>query len=326
MIRNLAATLLLVSMAGAAADERVVKMHAHPPSMAIVEATETQLDPISRFVETVYGLVTPLQPAPNYPMYAYPMTEVLSNRSCDSFSDLPATQVFAFVAPIQTEEGSHYLGLRATGADEIHEVCKDIENSPPAAARKLDDFIFTTVARPALLEGANYHPIQDPMHHVATLQSSCSRPFMTASIDPASPDFAYAKAFSDAEWVEVMSKTEELPGKIVNYSTAMGSTLTIALEKAKNDSTFWLVEPPDTEKITEEVFVTSMPALANRAHDERPTVKGEHPLQLIAWYTPPFCSRDAFPWFLMTARRLAMIEPDFRSTLTNLAPRSSTLQ
>ena len=238
----------------------------HQPAQIIVEAFEIELDFLMKQVETVYKFVAPVQLPPNFPSYVYPMSDVLSRRSCDSFRYKAGAMAryVTFVSLIKsTEKGPRYLGIHTPTIAQIRNFCHLIKKRPSIAVKQIDDIIFTTEAQPKLLKNATYHLAQDPTEHIATLQSDCSRAFMTATIHPDDHEFTHDKSTGktalDPEWIASIAMNHADSWEPFNTSTEMNTDLATALDNSPHQSTFWHIEPSSTDELAGQVFVTGTP-------------------------------------------------------------------
>ncbi len=306
MIRHLPPALLLAA-ATALGQETTIAID--PPSPDIVEAKKVELGPIGRFVENAYKYVTPGEPVPNYPGFAYPMTEVLSNRSCDSFGNAPLENDIAFVSPIdQSEDTSQFLGVRASTRSKFYELCSAIKESPPALAKRLDNLMFSVEADPAVLESEGYGLVKARPHDIAKLRTGCARPFITST----TPTTLSSEAL-DGSTVNAALR-QDIPWKSIEGFAAMDADLDTAFRRARGDPGIWMVKPRNRGKLAGRIFITttpvSSPATAVLRHHD-----AARPHKLTVWYAPPFCKTKTPIWYLTSTRPLNELEPDFRSKI-----------
>ena len=307
MIRHLPAALLLVATIALAEDGMLI---IEPPPPDIVEANRVELGPLERFVERSYKFITPGQPVPNYPAYAYPMAEVLSSRSCDSFKDAPTKSEIAFVSALdQPEAASDYIGIRAANAAALSELCSAIKESPPALAEHLDSLMFEAEADPNLLKGTKYRVTEAPMRNVAMFRQDCVRPFMTATTDTtpfleiSDASTLYNALHQDVGW------------EVIKATSAIASDLYIEFIRQRKNTEIWKIEPRDQKRLAGRVFITSTPVPAPVStmlalHDTPGANK------LTAWYQSPFCKTGPHTWYLTSKYPLKKLKPDFRSKVT----------
>ena len=143
----------------------------------IVEATEVEVDIITRLLEGTYTAVAPDQKSVDFPLFAYNMDTVLSKRSCDSFDDVPADHEFAFVSDVsQNAERKKYLGVQVAKAAQIREICNSIKHSERTLADELDQRLFSAEAQAQFFKQAMYQAVEESRLAMSYWSQECVKP------------------------------------------------------------------------------------------------------------------------------------------------------
>ena len=335
MIKTFFGVLLLLP-AIALGQEKTITID--PKRTSVVEATEAEVDAITRLLEAAYTAVDPLHKHVDFPLYAYDMDAVLAARSCDSFNDVPADHQFAFVSPVsQDEQAKRYLGVQVTQAAQIRQICNSIGRSKQVLAEVLDDYLFTTEAQPGVFNKVIYQGVWGGTVVKPAWTNQCAKPFMTATAAylPGKSIQAARPILGDGEdAVTVPAKIiTQLAGETgwtsavtvewqpVDNSEALRAMTTQVAEKFGLEMKTWMVEPQEAKLLTGQFFVTSYPNNdVDTTESKVPTERTEPGFNLTAWYAPPFCSTvsaHTHKWYVMSDRPLRHVKSDFRSWLAS---------
>ena len=335
MTRTFTAVLLLVS-AIAVGQEATIGID--PKETSVVEATQVDVDIITRLLEAAYTVVDPLHTSVDFPLYAYDMDAVLAARSCESFSDVPADHQFAFVSPVnQDEEAKRYIGVQVSKAAQIRDICKSLKHSQRILADELDEYLFTTEAQPQVFNEVIYRGVWGSSGVKSAWTNQCVKPFMTAtaeylpgkSIQVARPipgDGEDAVTVPATVITQLAGETGWTSAVTVEWrpvanSEAFRAMMKKVAEKYGVEMKAWMVEPREAKVLTGQFFVTSYPNKdVESAEFKVPAGRTEPGFNLTAWYASPFCSTvSAHPpkWYVMSDRPLRHVKSDFRSWLAS---------